>query len=194
MAQAQETQRASSKRLSYLEKPSNILSRTCPSLSCCQYCLDSTFLHFFPSVDIPCTKTAPLRLSSFNLAFCTHFFPPDTFFDQLDQTKQSPRNSKSAATQLWGNLKPVGIVRLVCGKDLWENPGPSTRPRSMRESWQMQQILGKHCSQSVFKISQKKEKIEDNDPNLTCIGEEPEAITPLTATTPPGNILPNFKL
>ena len=33
-----------------------------------------------------------------------------TFFDQLDQTKQSPRNAKSAATQLWGNLKPVGIV------------------------------------------------------------------------------------
>ena len=43
-----------------------------------------------------------------------------TFFDQLDQTKQSPRNAKSAATQLWGNLKPVGIVGKVFS--LRENP------------------------------------------------------------------------
>ena len=55
-----------------------------------------------------------------------------TFFDQLDQTKQSPRNAKSAATQLWGNLKPVGNVGKIFS--LWENPGPSRQPRSMKEA------------------------------------------------------------
>ena len=88
-----------------------------------------------------------------------------TFFNQLVQTKQSPRNANSAVTQVWGNLKPVGNVRLVGGKSFGKtHPGCLDR-WGKGESWQMQPILGKRLSRSVFKISQKR-KLNINDPNL----------------------------
>ena len=111
MAQAQETQRATSKSLSCFEKTSP------PVLPF----LDFTFLRrfhiFAPNTFHPSIFSA--RKSTTSLVFwcLLHAFVPvgssHHLFDQLDQTKQSPRNAKSAATQIWGNLKPVGNVRLL---------------------------------------------------------------------------------
>ena len=111
MAQAQETQRASSKSLSPSSREPVLGPLT--SLSCCQFSFDSTFLHQirFTSVHILCTKNSTFSLV-FRCSCLLHAFLPTS----LTNLKQSPRNAKSAATRLWGNLKPVGNMRLVCGK------------------------------------------------------------------------------
>ena len=88
-----------------------------------------------------------------------------TFFDQLDQTKQSPRNAKSAATQLWGNLKPVGNVGKVFS--LWENPGPFRIDEESGKADKCTQYWETIVLSPCLKFPKKREKqFEDNNPNL----------------------------
>ena len=125
------------------------------SSSCCWYCFDATLAPVSISLNhLPnCTNTA---LHNSSEALPLHRSLASTFFNQLVQTKQSPRNANSAVTQVWGNLKPVGNVRLVGGNSFGKtHPGCLDR-WGKGESWQMQPILGKRLSRSVFKISQKR--------------------------------------
>ena len=83
------------------------------------------------------------------LSACHHFLSSLTKQSRVLATQNLQQHNFGEILNRWGKYLSSGKTLVYPGSlDRW-NKG---------ESWQMHPILGKHCSLSVFKISQKRER------------------------------------